>query len=355
MQNYQSALEKASRLAVFSILKLSVLFSAAKWVTYLVNAFAMWYGAMLIVQGQIDLYQYFAVYIALTFIAQDAAELEGHIPDFALGKAAADRLLELRNQEDELLEDSSQVIRGTDPQEMSCAISLENVSFAYCAQAKDAVLSKINITIQPGQHIALVGASGSSKSTILGLLAGFYMPSSSSIEISGQDISTIDPPSYSSLVSLVPQEPVLFPSTIQFNILFNVSNVNQQALEEACRQANILDFIQSLLQGFETECSDVALSVRQKQRIVIARALIQNPKILLLDEPTASLDSISAKYVLAALDSASKGHTTITVAHNLDTMLGVDVVYVLDRGRIVESGPPLELLRNGGAFTDTTR
>jgi len=83
-------------------------------VTYLVNAFAMWYGAMLIVQGRIDLYQYFAVYIALTFITQDAAELEGHIPDFALGKAAADRLLELRNQEDELLEDSSQVIRGTD-------------------------------------------------------------------------------------------------------------------------------------------------------------------------------------------------------------------------------------------------
>jgi len=118
---------------------------------------------------------------------------------------------------------------------MSCAISLENVSFTYRAQTKDAVLSKINITIQPGQHIALVSASGSGKSTILGLLASFYMPSSGSIEISGQDISTIDPPSYSSLVSLVPQEPVLFPGTIQFNILFNTSNVNQQALEEACR------------------------------------------------------------------------------------------------------------------------
>lgn len=355
MQIYRSALDKASRLAAFSILRSSVILSVAYGMTYLVNAFAIWYGARLIGQGRIDLYQYFAVYIALTFGAQDAGQLAGNIPDFALGKAAADRLLVLRSQGEELIEDNSQVSKATPGHELGCAISLRNVSFAYRASTEDAVLSNVNITIQPDQHIALVGPSGSGKSTILGLLARFYMPSSGSIKLSGQDISTIDSASYRSLVSLVPQQPVLFPGTIRFNILFNVRNTSQEALEEICRQANILDFIQSLPQGFETQCSNVALSVGQKQRIVIARALVRNPKILLLDEPTASLDSLSVNHVLAALESASKGRTTITVSHNLSNVLGVDVVYVLERGRIVESGPPLELLRNGGTFADMAR
>jgi len=355
MQIYRSTLDKASRLAAFSILRSSVILSVAYGMTYLVNAFAIWYGARLIVQGRIDLYQYFAVYIALTFGAQDAGELAGRVPDFALGKEAADQLLELRSQGDELIEDHSRVSKVSLLQDEDCSISIHKVSFAYGDGTEEAVLSNISISIQQGQHIALVGASGSGKSTLLGLLARFYTPSSGSIEISRQEISTIDPASYHSVVSLVPQEPVLFPGTILFNLIFNASDISQEALEEACRQANILEFIQSLPDGFETQCSNVMLSVGQKQRIVIARALVRNPKILLLDEPTASLDSLSVNHVLAALESASKGRTTVTVAHNLTSVLGMDVVYVLQRGRIVESGPPLDLLRNGGAFADMAR
>jgi ATP-binding cassette, subfamily B (MDR/TAP), member 1 len=343
LETYRSTLKVASKLAYRSILRSSALYSLSQSLVFLVNAFAIWYGGRLMVQGRINLFQNFAVYMALTFGAQDAGEMVGRVPELALAKTAAASLVELGTWESGRKEHNHPNRLRLQPKTYS--ICFENVFFAYQARPERLVLSGVDLTIQPGQHIAIVGASGSGKSTILGLLCGFFTPSSGTVKIGGIDVSSLDSQSYSSLISLVPQDPVLFPGTIQFNILLGASDpssVTHQDMEEACREANILDFIQSLPEGFETSCNNTSLSTGQKQRLVIARAVIRNPKILLLDEPTASLDALSVNHVLTALESASKARTTIILAHNISSLLRVDRVYNLEQGRILESSGPSE-------------
>jgi len=352
LQAYHTALVEASSLAFNSITRSSALFALSQSLIFLVNAFAIWYGARLIERGQIDLYQYFVVYIALTLGAQDAGEMVGKAPELALAKAAAHSVFPLM-VDNNVDTESSKASRPTQKDEAG-SIVFDDVYFAYQSRPQETILSGINITIQPGQHVGLVGPSGSGKSTILGLLAGFYQTSSGTIKLGGQELGKVDAEFLHSIVSLVPQDPVLFAGTIRFNILLGTSiekRTSQEDLETACRQANIFHFIQSLPDGFDTMCSNATLSVGQKQRIMIARALVRNPQILLLDEPTASLDAHSVNHVLQALESAAKGRTTITIAHNLSTVLGVDVIYVVREGKILIHGNPIELLQNDNKFS----
>ena len=192
------------------------------------------------------------------------------------------------------------------------------------------MLRDLDLEIQPGTYVALVGASGCGKSTTIQLIERFYDPLAGRVLLDGQDISQLNVQEYRKHVALVSQEPTLYAGTIRFNILLGAtkphSEITQEEIEAACRDANILDFIQSLPQGFETNVGGKGsqLSGGQKQRIAIARALLRNPKVLLLDEATSALDSNSEKVVQEALDKAAKGRTTIAIAHRLSTIQNAD-------------------------------
>ena len=214
--------------------------------------------------------------------------------------------------------------------EVQGQVRFEDVHFRYPTRPGVRVLRDLNLTVQPGTYIALVGASGCGKSTTIQLIERFYDPLAGKVYLDGQDISKLNIQEYRKHIALVSQEPTLYAGSIRFNILLGATKphdeVTQEEIEAACRDANILDFINSLPQGFDTNVGGKGsqLSVGQKQRIAIARALLRNPKVLLLDEATSALDSNSEKVVQEALDKAAKGRTTIAIAHRLSTIQNAD-------------------------------
>ncbi|KAI6035800.1 P-loop containing nucleoside triphosphate hydrolase protein [Pisolithus marmoratus] len=207
-----------------------------------------------------------------------------------------------------------------------------------------------------GTYVALVGASGCGKSTVIQLIERFYDPSVGRVLLDGQPINECNIQEYRKQIALVSQEPTLYAGTIRFNILLGAAKpiyeVTQEEIEAVCRDANILDFIQSLPNGFDTEVGGKGsqLSGGQKQRIAIARALLRNPKVLLLDEATSALDSTSEKVVQEALDRAAKGRTTIAIAHRLSTIQSADCIYFMKDGRVSEAGTHSSLLTLRGDY-----
>ena len=241
---------------------------------------------------------------------------------------------------------------------VSGMVEFRDVHFRYPTRPEQPVLRGLNLSVKPGQYIALVGASGCGKSTTIALLERFYDPLVGGIYVDGKEISSLNINDYRSFIALVSQEPTLYQGTIRENVLLGADRedgaVTDEQIEFACREANIYDFVISLPDGFNTVVGSKGsmLSGGQKQRIAIARALLRDPKILLLDEATSALDSESEHVVQAALDKAAKGRTTIAVAHRLSTIQKADVIYVFDQGVIVESGDHTELMQKGGRYSE---
>jgi ATP-binding cassette subfamily B (MDR/TAP) protein 1 len=245
---------------------------------------------------------------------------------------------------------------GANLETVEGSIEFRDVHFRYPTRPEQPVLRGLNLTVKPGQYVALVGASGCGKSTTIALLERFYDPLVGGIYIDGKEISSLNIKQYRSYLALVSQEPTLYQGTVRENILLGADHddVSDSAIEFACKEANIFDFIMSLPDGFSTIVGSKGsmLSGGQKQRIAIARALLRDPKILLLDEATSALDSESEHVVQAALDAAAKGRTTIAVAHRLSTIQKADVIYVFDQGRIVEHGTHGELMKLAGRYSE---
>lgn len=208
--------------------------------------------------------------------------------------------------------------------------------------------------IYRGQSVGIVGASGCGKTTIISLLERFYDIKSGTIRINGQSLTDLDVHAYRDTTGLVSQDTTLYQGSIKDNVLLGTDTEDEEKLMQACKDANIHDFIMSLPQGYDTDSGSrgLALSGGQRQRIAVARALIRDPKILLLDEATSALDTQSEEVVQRALETAAKGRTTVAVAHRLSTVRGADRIFVLEKGRVVEEGTHDELVGMKGRYWD---
>lgn len=233
------------------------------------------------------------------------------------------------------------------------AVTFQGVGYAYEDGGRPAVRD-LTLSVVPGETVALVGASGAGKSTVLSLVIGFIRPTSGRVLLDGADMNTLDLRTYRRFVSVVPQESVLFDGTIRENVAYGMEDeVDEETVRAALRDANALEFVERLPQGLDTAVGErgARLSGGQRQRLAIARALIRDPKVLVLDEATSALDTRSEALVQQALARLLHGRTTFVVAHRLSTVRGADRIVVLGDGRIVETGTHEELLRRGGAYT----
>lgn len=234
-------------------------------------------------------------------------------------------------------------------------LALENLSFSYDANGVHGnALTDINLSIEPGTKVALVGASGAGKSTILSLLMRFYDPQSGRVLIDGVDLKDVTLHSLHDQIGIVTQESFLFHDSIKENIRFGRLNATDAEIEEAARLAHAHDFIMEQPHGYDTHVGDKGclLSGGQQQRISIARALLKGAPILLLDEATSALDSESEKMIQDALEKLSKGRTVVAIAHRLSTILGSDKIVVMDQGRIVAAGTHSELLTTSEHYSN---
>jgi len=352
LQQYRDSLAAQQRESLKSVLKSSTLYAASQSLMFLAFALGFWYGGTLIAKFEYNMFQFFVVFSAVIFGAQSAGSVFSFAPDMGKAAEAARALKTLFDRKPTIDTWSSD---GDRVDSVDGTIEFRDVHFRYPTRPEQPVLRGLNLTISPGQYVALVGASGCGKSTTIALLERFYDPLAGGIFIDSKEISSLNINEYRSFIALVSQEPTLYQGTIRENILLGAPHdVTDEQISFACQEANIFEFILSLPDGFNTVVGSkgALLSGGQKQRIAIARALIRDPKILLLDEATSALDSESEHVVQAALDKAAKGRTTIAVAHRLSTIQNADIIYVFDQGRIVEQGTHSELMRKNGRYAE---
>ena len=293
-----------------SILQSSSLYAASQSFMFLCIALGFWYGGTLIGRREYSMFQFFLCFSAVIFGAQSAGTIFSFAPDMGKAKHAA---TEMKTLFDRLPEIDTWSPEGEDVRDMQGTIEFRDVHFRYPTRPEQPVLRGLNLDVKPGQYVALVGASGCGKSTTIAMLERFYDPLAGGVYVDGKEISSLNINQYRSYLALVSQEPTLYQGTIRENILLgsavDPADVKDEAIEQACKDANIHDFILSLPDGFQTVVGSKGsmLSGGQKQRIAIARALLRDPKVLLLDEATSALDSESEKVVQAALDKAARG------------------------------------------------
>ena len=227
----------------------------------------------------------------------------------------------------------------------------KDVVFSYKG-ANHNIIDHLNLKINKGETLALVGESGAGKSTILNLAIGFNLPDSGTLLVDGKDITKIDLHSYRKHLAVVPQNTILFSGSIRDNITYGMSDVSDERLMQIIKDSNLKDVIDSLPDGLDTKIGEHGgkLSGGQRQRISIARALIRSPEVIILDEATSALDSISEKLIQEALDNLTKNRTTIVVAHRLSTIRNADRIAVIDNGKCIEYGTYDELMALKGAF-----
>ncbi|MFM7666699.1 MAG: ABC transporter ATP-binding protein [Bacteroidota bacterium] len=311
--------------------------------------FIIWQG-LLMTQGATPELSSEGFYQFVLFTIMMGASV-GSLPELYAGiqkaAGATENLVEILHEKTE-----RSLALGKEKPELSGQISFKNVRFSYPQRSDIEVLKGISFEILPNQTLALVGSSGSGKTTISNLLFHYYNNFSGEILYDNHPLQNIEIEYLRGNLAIVPQEVMLFAGTIRENLLFAKPDASDEEIQQAAKGANAYDFIQSFPQGFETQVGDrgIQLSGGQKQRIAIARAILKNPKVLILDEATSSLDSESERLVQEALTNLMKGRTSIVIAHRLSTIKLADKILVLKEGEIVEQGTHESLLAESGFY-----
>ena len=315
-------------------------------------AAVIWRGAAMIATGQMAAGQLFSFVIYSGFIGGNIAGMAGVYTRLQKTLGASEKLLLLLDEptEDiggESLSDAAYALDGR--------ITFDRVGFRYPSRNEVVVLGDVSFTAEPGQQVALVGPSGAGKSTIASLMLRFYDPTEGSIRFDGRDSLSFPVTSLRAQMAVVMQDVFLFGGTIRENIAYGKPEASEDEINEAAAQANAWDFINSFPDKMETIVGErgVQLSGGQRQRIAIARAVLKNPRILILDEATSSLDSESERLVQEALEKLMEGRTSLVIAHRLSTVRKADKIIVLSDGKIVEQGTHTELLSNGNGLYRT--
>lgn len=308
----------------------------------------IWQGVLLLQQGELAIDEFIRFILFTIFLGASFGGVGALFGSIQKAIGATERIMDLIDQEAEENNQANQqkIIKGN--------ITFENVDFNYETRPDVAVLSHFNLVVKEGQNIAIVGPSGAGKSTLASLLLRFYNPTNGNILFDGVSANEFNLQELRSNMAIVPQEVMLFAGTIKENIAYGNTEANEEEIMEAAKNANAFNFINAFPEGFETLVGDrgIQLSGGQKQRIAIARAVLKDPKILILDEATSSLDSESEQLVQEALEKLMKGRTTFVIAHRLSTIKKADKIVVLDKGKLVESGTHEELVSHGGVYAN---
>ena len=312
-------------------------------------AIVLWFGGTLILGSKsvIDAPAFMSYMAILYSVIQPIKDFSKAAYGIPKGLASMDRINVILNAENNIKERENPVRIKS----FNDSIRFEAVDFFY-EQGGKQILQGINLEIKKGRNIAIVGASGAGKSTLVDLIPRFYDPSAGSISVDGTDLKDISTRDLRALMGNVNQDPILFNDTIFNNIAFGVENATMEQVVAAAKIANAHDFIMEKEQGYETNIGDRGqlLSGGQRQRISIARAILKNPPILILDEATASLDTESERMVQEALDYLMSNRSTISIAHRLSTVRKADEIIVMNEGRIVERGTHDELIEKNGYY-----
>ncbi|NXG04871.1 MDR1 protein, partial [Sakesphorus luctuosus] len=350
LEKYNANLETAKHVGVKKSITTNISLGVSQFLIFGSYALAFWYGTKLTAEdehydiGRV-LIVFFAVLVGAFSLGQGAPNLES----VAKARGAAYEVYKIINKK-RLIDSSSK--EGYKPDKLIGEIEFRNIHFSYPSRPDVKILKGLNLKVQTGKTIALVGSSGCGKSTTIQLLQRFYDPDQGEITLDGRDIRTLNVKWLRENIGIVSQEPVLFATTIAENIRYGRGDISDAEIERAAKEANAFDFISRLPDKFNTMVGErgAQLSGGQKQRIAIARALARNPKILLLDEATSALDTQSESIVQAALDKARAGRTTIVIAHRLSTIRTADTIAGFEKGIVVEQGTHSELMLQKGVY-----
>ena len=337
--NFQAAMKNVQ---LTSLLTPTVEFLAAVSVTFIV-----WFGGYEVLNGEITAGALIAFLTYAVNLANPVKRLSRVYGSIQKAMAAVDRVFAVIDLPEPLADKPGVAVLP----EIQGHVVLDHVSFGY----KDDILALEDVSIEakPGQMIAFVGPSGAGKSTIANLLPRFYEINNGSISIDGHDIRDVTIKSLREQIGIVPQETMLFSTSVRENIRYGRLDATDEEVEAAARAANADGFIRDLPQGYDTQIGERGLNLSggQRQRMAIARAILKNPRILILDEATSALDTESEKVVQAALDKLMVGRTSFVIAHRLSTIFNADQIYVIDNGRIKEHGTHEELLAKNGLYS----
>lgn len=309
----------------------------------------LWFGGRLVLDKQLLSAETFIGFMVIfSQLIPPAKSFSNAFYNIQKGLASSHRIYEILDAENTIKEQ----LNSISVKDFCHSIELKNVSFTYNNFDQKEILSQVNLKIEKGKMIALVGQSGAGKSTMVDLLPRFYDPQKGEVLIDGENIKNLSLQSLRDLFGIVSQEAILFNDTVYNNIAFGFPGANKEAVEEAAKIANAHEFIMRLENGYETNIGDRGskLSGGEKQRLTIARAVLKNPPILILDEATSSLDSNSEKLVQEALNKLMKGRTSIVIAHRLSTIQFADEIIVMKNGVIAERGNHIGLMAHNGIY-----
>lgn len=351
----RSGLEKVYRLNMKAASSEGMMTAIASAGSALMLTGVVWYGGRAVLSHTLTVGALLGFLIDIAIISGPMAQVAGLYTRLQRAVGASDRIFDLMDQSPEVADGERSVSFPIAEGAMGDTVEFDTVSFAYRREIP--VLSGLQLTLRPGKATAIVGSSGAGKTTLASLLYRFYEPQHGRIVINGVEINRILRQDLREHIGLVPQETILFSGSIKENIRYGRLNATDDEIIQAAEAANLWEFIARLPEGLNTLIGErgVTLSGGQRQRVAIARVILKDPRILILDEATSSLDTVSETLVKDALDRLMKGRTTMVIAHRLSTVQSADQIAVIDNGKVKEMGTHEELLAQSGLYADLTR